>query len=74
MRSQVAKLAKAKGFEKPADLQWAARVSWPTAKQVWKDDFDLSKTWGDTLHKLAAALDCHIEDLYIYETDKEKAT
>jgi DNA-binding Xre family transcriptional regulator len=47
---------------------YEARISWPTAKQVW--DGDLSKTRLDTARKLAAALGCPIGDLFDY-TDEE---
>lgn len=71
MRSKVANLAEKKGIPNPQQLSYSARITWPTANQVW--DGDLSKTRGETLRKLAAVLGCSIDDLFVYEDTEHAA-
>ena len=70
MKSNIKQLSTKKGWAKPSDLMFAARIAWPTARQVW--DGDLSKTRGETLVKLARALDCSIEDLFDIEETNDR--
>ncbi len=71
MKSNVKRLAIAKGIKTPADLQYEARISWPTAKQVWAGD--LTKTQLGTARKLATALGCPIDELFVFTKEEEPA-
>ena len=65
MKSKVHTIAPKIGIHNPSELGFAVRVSWTTAAKLW--DGDLSQTRGETLRKLAKALNCSIEDLYVYK-------
>lgn len=71
MKSRVAELAEDNGIKDRQQLSYAARITWPTANQVWAGD--LSKTRGETLRKLAATFKCSMDDLFDYSEDIEKA-
>jgi DNA-binding Xre family transcriptional regulator len=72
MQSKVKDLAIAKGITKPAELGYEARISWPTANQVWEGD--LSNTRLDTARKIAAALGCKINDLFDFVDERTMPT
>ncbi len=72
MKSKVQALANKKGINTPQELSYAARITWPTAKSVW-GEVDLAKTHSGTLLKIAHALKCGIDDLYVFESDTQKA-
>lgn len=65
MKSKVKVIATQKGIKTPQELSYEARISWPTAKSVWVGD--LSNTRATTLRKVATALSCKMEDLFIFE-------
>jgi len=62
MISKVKGIAQERKIRNPQDLSYEARVTWPTAKNIWEGD--ISSVEGLTLHKVARALGCKIEDLY----------
>lgn len=62
IKSNIQKMALAKGMTNPQDLSHELRVSWPTAKQLWQGNIE--KTWLTTLLKVAALFSCNIDDLF----------
>jgi DNA-binding Xre family transcriptional regulator len=67
MASEIYDIATSLGIDTPQKLSYEARITAPTARKIWEGD--LSSTQADTLRKVAEALDCNIDDLYVYKAN-----
>lgn len=62
IKSNIRSLALERGIKNPQELSYDARVSWPTAKQLWVGRIQNQRL--ETLIKVSCALDCPLDYLY----------